>query len=684
MNDDILEQAKSNYNLLELFPNAKRINSATYRVNPCPKCGGNNHFTLYAPNGKNNYWTYSSFNGCCNGGSIIDYFIEIEGLSKEGAIQKVLENNKGARAVIKREHKSIKQEEEKQYNFNDLAEKLHSQCLCSNGIDYFKSRGLEKTIGIYKLGYEEEGYNKAFKGFNELLISNTVSRAYKYFIPIIDSKGEITRILARHDNSITEDSKVRNMRGVTQVLFNQRYLVAPPVDKFLFICEGWADALSLEEVGRKAIALNSVAMVNKFVEMVRDNINKLKDKIFIIALDTDTAGTKATEQLTKALEGLKLTVKVLELGNEYKDVNEFLVGNKKGLIKAVEKVESEIIESAYKFTDGANLFTSLLEEVETNYSNGGLKLISTGFPELDKKIGGGLYNGLYIIGAGSSIGKTTMVQQIADNIASNGKKVLFFSLEMGRKEMLSKSIVRELYKSDEIEIGSRQLLNGAIKEDAINLLAKKSDILSKTLENIYYLEGNFGTNIEEIVNTTKEFKNIYGVAPVVIVDYLQVIAPMGNNISDKQNVDRSISELKRLSRDLETPVIAISSVNRQNYLSYIDFSSFKESGAIEYGADVVLGLQLSAIHSILEEYKEGDKNTSEKRIAYNNAKAENPRKIEVVILKNRYGVSTGAHEYLYNPTVNYFEEVDEVFNEKNEVKEASQVIFEKGEFDPYE
>ena len=321
---------------------------------------------------------------------------------------------------------------------------------------------------------------------------------------------------------------------------------------------------------------------------------------------------------------------------------------------------------------GASLFSSLLDEVEYNFING-VTHISTGFDELDRKIGGGLYNGLYVIGAGSSIGKTTMVQQIADNIANNGKKVLFFSLEMGKKEMISKTIVRELFKKGNSNIGAREFLNGNLQEMDWYNLAIQSDSITKTLENIFYLEGNFGTSIEEIVNVSREFKNIYGVSPVIIVDYLQVISPVDVRMGDKQNVDKSIAELKRLSRDLETPVIAISSVNRQNYLSHIDFSSFKESGSIEYGADVVLGLQLSAIHSILADHGEGDKNISKKRIEYNKAKAETPRKIEVVILKNRYGSSTGSHEYLYHPKFNLFEEVDNTFIQSNaeEENEAS-------------
>ena len=57
-------------------------------------------------------------------------------------------------------------------------------------------------------------------------------------------------------------------------------------------------------------------------------------------------------------------------------------------------------------------------------------IISTGFPHLDEKIDGGLRAGLYVIGAISSLGKTSFCIQLADNIAKAGKPVLFVSLEM--------------------------------------------------------------------------------------------------------------------------------------------------------------------------------------------------------------------------------------------------------------
>ena len=100
--------------------------------------------------------------------------------------------------------------------------------------------------------------------------------------------------------------------------------------------------------------------------------------------------------------------------------------------------------------------------------------------------------------------------------------------------------------------------------------------------------------------------------------------------SDKQNTDKAVLELKRISRDYKTTVIGISSFNRDNYTSEVNMSAFKESGAIEYGSDVLLALQPQGM-------KAGYTTTDQKANAdlVKKCKASEERSIEAVILKNR-------------------------------------------------
>ena len=146
-----------------------------------------------------------------------------------------------------------------------------------------------------------------------------------------------------------------------------------------------------------------------------------------------------------------------------------------------------------------------------------------------------------------------------------------------------------------------------------------------------------------------------GKAPVVIVDYLQIMARPDQHATDKQSVDQNTMELKRISRDFKTPVIAVSSVNRANYLTPIDFESFKESGAVEYSADLVIGLQLKCLEEDLFNTAAQTK-IKEKRERIREAKSQDPREIQAVILKNRNGSTGGVIDLKYYPRFNYFVE----------------------------
>ena len=139
---------------------------------------------------------------------------------------------------------------------------------------------------------------------------------------------------------------------------------------------------------------------------------------------------------------------------------------------------------------------------------------------------------------------------------------------------------------------------------------------------------------------------------MVFIDYLQILkaAEGDERATDKQITDHNMTFLKQLSRDFDIPVFAVSSLNRQNYSEKINMAAFKESGAIEYGSDVLMGLQL--------------KGAGERDFDINAAKEKNPREVELVILKNRNGgISTKGIELNYYPVFNSFRAPLEVYEE---------------------
>lgn len=324
----------------------------------------------------------------------------------------------------------------------------------------------------------------------------------------------------------------------------------------------------------------------------------------------------------------------------------------------LDKIRAEIVR---QYRENYSAGGSISEFDNVIKSNANTPAIQTGFKRLDKILDGGLYEGLYTIGAISSLGKTTFCENIADQITKQGQDVIIISLEMSRFELIAKSISRltfckYLNSTQTIKYEwcktARGITDGSRYD---NYSQKEKDIIKEAKDyyaqnigqHLFIYEAIGDMNADIIREIVKNHVDYTGARPVVIVDYLQLLQHPDKYIngSDKQRTDANVSALKRLSRDYKIPVIAISSVNRMSYESEINFSSFKESGGIEFSSDVVIGLQLAGVGK-------GDFNVNE-------AKAKDPREIELVMLKNRQAKTGEKISFYYYPMFNNFIEIVE-------------------------
>ena len=281
----------------------------------------------------------------------------------------------------------------------------------------------------------------------------------------------------------------------------------------------------------------------------------------------------------------------------------------------------------------------------------------TGYSNIDAKMR--LYPGLYVLGAISSLGKTTFCGQLADQLAGAGEHILYFSLEQTTLELVCKGLSRLMFRTDNTTALSSMDIRRGTKSEALRIAR---EIYAAQTKNEFIVECGFDTNVENITETVRSYINTAGVKPIVILDYLQILAPMNNSQTTKDVVDYNVRALKKLQTENDLVVIVISSLNRQNYLTPIDFSSFKESGGIEYTCDVMWGLQLNIMN---DELFDKETKLKAKREAVKEAKIANPRDIELVCLKNRYGVSSYSCRFKYYARYDYFLPVrnDETSNE---------------------
>ena len=283
-----------------------------------------------------------------------------------------------------------------------------------------------------------------------------------------------------------------------------------------------------------------------------------------------------------------------------------------------------------------------------------MPVVKTGFEKLDARLDGGLYEGLYVIGAVSSLGKTTFCLQMADQIAKGGQDVLIFSLEMAKTVLMAKSISRNtcFYCIEhKIDVSNAKSMRGITdgrrysrySEKEKEIIMEAIDAYKKVSKRIFITEGRGNVSVHNVAEVVQRHIEITGRKPVVFVDYLQILTPADPRTSDKQNTDKAVLELKRISRDYKIPVIAVSSFNRENYEKEVTMAAFKESGGIEYGCDVLIGLQLSGA---------GTNGFNSKEV-----KDKNPRPIDLSILKNRHGGLGLPISYSYYTQYNYFREI---------------------------
>lgn len=531
------------------------------------------------------------------------------------------------------------------------ARRKQSLYLVNRGISY----GTQERFNI--------GYDPAFISPAAKAKGAKVPPTPRAIIPT--SSTSFLARLAREPKDDIERKYAKQKQGAAH-FFN--WSAVMQTEKPVIVVEGEIDAMSLEEIGFSAVALGSTSNAGKFAGRLKTTPSG-KFPPLLICLDHDDAGQRAQFSLLDDLKTASIpSIGVNVVPGELNDVNEGLVGMGKAQYKAfvtqaVEAALNELQRAAdevqFAYTSKNNAIQAAIDLIGEIEANKGVPYIPTGFKDIDYALDGGLYPGLYIVGAIPSLGKTTLCLQIADHIARGGRDVLIISLEMSRRELIGKSFSRLTYEKCEAFGGEesaqtyRGITNGNIrkrftKEQNECLDEAMGDYLEHIAPFVYIWEGMGdidASGVRDIVQKHMAATRA-DVPPVVVVDYMQILKPYrdpenpNRSLTDKQAVDASVSELKRISRDYDLTMIAVSSFNRNNYNEKANMTAFKESGGIEYASDVVIGLQLVG--------------TGSKDFDVDAAKEKTPRDVEAIILKNRNG-RTGRKIYFdYYAAYNYF------------------------------
>lgn len=285
----------------------------------------------------------------------------------------------------------------------------------------------------------------------------------------------------------------------------------------------------------------------------------------------------------------------------------------------------------------------------------------TGYSNIDRY--NSLLPGLYVVGSVTGNGKTTFCGQMADYLAQAGEHVLYYALEQTELELVSKGLAR-LTAREVIKKHGADALMKYQHTDAMTAIdirnGETTGAVKRAIETykefasrLYIIECDFNTNAESITKSVEGYIEKFGVKPVVFVDYLQIVKPAKETAktAKRDSIDDTVQRFKKLSKDNDLAVFVISSLNRQNYLSVVDNSSFKESGGIEYTADSVWGLQLLCMNA---QIFNTDSDLQTKRKFVRKHKNATPRKMELCISKNRYGRDNSRYFFDYYSAYDLF------------------------------
>lgn len=230
-----------------------------------------------------------------------------------------------------------------------------------------------------------------------------------------------------------------------------------------------------------------------------------------------------------------------------------------------------------------SILTESFDRIEELHKNKGqLRGIRTGYRDLDNMTAGLQRSDLIILAARPAMGKTTLVTNLAYNVATIAKQpVLFFSLEMSKEQLVDRML------ADASGVEAWNIRTGNLSDEDFS---KLSEAMGEMAEAPIFIDDQPGLSILEMRTKARRVhhENPLG---LIIVDYLQLMQAAGRGDGNRvQEVSEISRGLKLIARELNVPLIGLSQLSRSvesRSPQIPQLSDLRESGSIEQDADIV-------------------------------------------------------------------------------------------------
>ncbi len=231
-----------------------------------------------------------------------------------------------------------------------------------------------------------------------------------------------------------------------------------------------------------------------------------------------------------------------------------------------------------------SILVKAVEKIDSLYHNGdSITGLATGLTDLDELTSGLQKSDLVIVAGRPSMGKTTLVMNMAEHAAiKSGLPVLVFSMEMP-SDSLAMRMMSSLGRIDQ-----HRIRTGKLTDDDWPRVTSAVHMLS---EAPLFIDDTPAMSPSEMRARSRRLAKEHGQLGLIVVDYLQLMQVPGykgdNRTAEISEISRS---LKSLAKELEVPVVALSQLNRsleQRHDKRPVMSDLRESGAIEQDADLI-------------------------------------------------------------------------------------------------
>lgn len=360
------------------------------------------------------------------------------------------------------------------------------------------------------------------------------------------------------------------------------------------VCEGMPDALTAAGAGLRAVAVLGAGYPDEAV--ARALLARYPSDHFVVAFDVDERGERGAQLLGELLRAAgarkrtwRLAIPDSEQASE-RDLNGWARAAGAAFPDELEKAWAEVAPLGWEPAPSA---AELLADFYVQQADvAGAVRIPTGIVALDRLLAhGGWRPGVVLLGGMAGIGKSAFALHSALHAASHGHPVVYLSVEQSPMELMGRIFCRE----------TRRPISDYWNRDPEYLAAAQAVAHRLHLQRLhlrsdpFLVEDQLGT-VGRLRQWALAVAEEAGSAPLIIVDYLQRMRPP--EADRRLELHRQISlaglGLRQLARDLSSPVVAISSVNRQSYDKPASLDAFKGSGDLEYDADVCILIRFGA------------------------------------------------------------------------------------------